>query len=170
MSERDLTPEEESKLLKIMNDDSSSWTTAGYSNGVLCEDAATPSIVYTPIAEKTRKSIEKAVELQKEIELAKQQGALKMALANFDADLLQKAKELSRKYEAMVNSYSTIKLDYEEMSQKVSELRKRRNYLRSQEKKLGNIIKELESKVATAMELSMSKIDEAKSTIRSLEI
>jgi len=168
-----LTAEEEAQLAKIIDEDSDIWTAKGYGSGVLCEDAETPVLSYSSKAEKNKRQVEKIVEMQTDLELSKRSKALKLALVNYDANVLQEAREIQRKYDALILSRKEVEDEYNELRADVSDLRKKRNSLKSQKKKLEAAIKHLEEKVMVQMQQTVETLEtktEEVGSIRSLEI
>lgn len=171
-----LTAEESDKLAKIINDDSGIWTYKGYDNGLFCEDAVTPTHVYTSRAARNKKEIGRIVEIQTELELSKQAQSLKMVLATYDSSVLKKAGELQSKYDALLNTRENLSFDVIEIQNSVSNLRKKKSNLKSQERKLKKTIEYMENEIivmqspVNVLEKKVEKQLEDLNTIKSLEV
>ena len=168
-----LTKAEEDKLIKILNEDSSIWTPKGYDSGILCEDAETKPIIFSKKAERDRRVMEKLIETQAQVNLIKSENALKIALSNFDDNVIQEAKELQKKYDALTKSRLELKEEVENYEDEISELRKKRTYLKSQKKKLEAAVNYLENHVLAKLVKTVETIEskvESMGAIQDLEV
>lgn len=133
---QNLTQEEKDQLAKILNEDSDIWTAKGYGSGILCEDAESRQVVYSSKAEREKMEIQHIVEQKLELELAKQQKALKLAIVNFDSDVLKLSAETQLKYQGLLKARREAEAKCEELKGQIQELRQKRNGLKSQKKAL----------------------------------
>jgi len=140
----DLTAQEKDKLSQILNEDTDLWTAKGFGSGLLCEDAQSRQVVYSSKAKRDKMETQRVVEQKVELELAKQQKALKLALEGFDADVLKQSADTQAKYHSLIQGMRQAEAECEALTTDLKELRKKRSSLKSQKKKLEQVLQKLE--------------------------